>query len=184
MSGPDCIFKNHPAICVRTVGQAGGSDACSMCETTLPYILHMELEKVRDQFRDTNTYNQWLQKIEEKWRTTAPDTDRKYACVARQSRFRNPSNPTGKLLLEKVAEARVKENGGIIADNTDTVDDVGHAKCVPVAHPEMLCENCSYAVSHPDAPPEAKGLFIYKEGQQELEVTEKVTEDVIKHRYP
>ncbi|KAI4606041.1 hypothetical protein J4E83_010308 [Alternaria metachromatica] len=151
---------------------------------TLPQILSDELESKRRLITDNARYEQMRQMIERKWKTTARNNNGKFFCVARQSRFRNPSNPSGKLLLEGVAKAKIEDKAEVIreapAGEVHTVDHVKHAECKPVDQAERLCLDCSVTV-RVFGSPELKKLF---NNDMEMELTDKVIKDLNDHPYP
>ncbi|KAI4657975.1 uncharacterized protein J4E78_006365 [Alternaria triticimaculans] len=121
---------------------------------TLPQILSDELESKRRLIADNARYERMREMIEGKWKTTARNNNGKFFCVARQSRFRNPSNPSGKLLLEGVAKAKIEDKAEIIRE----------APAVRVF-----------------GSPELKKLF---NNDMEMELTDKVIKDLNDHPYP
>ena len=178
--GLACVFRKDPPICVQDDSPEHETEMCSFCADTLPQILSDALESKRNLITDNARYEEMRQKIERKWKTTAADGNSQFFCVARQSRFRNPSNPSGKRLLEGVVAARKIDKGWLNEERSGeplpAVEDEGHIKCLPVKQPGWLCEECSVAVGA--YKPEIKDLFNEpKLVQLELELTD----DVIRH---
>lgn len=146
---------------------------CRKCEDTLPQILSDRLEGVRNDI-STSTYAHLRQKIDQKWQTAAPDPNWGYACVARQLRFRNSANETGKWLGDMVAHIRVEENRQMLRG---PAVDVRHVVCDRAPKANMLCWECS-VVLRVDEEPSTVNLVAHYFDDEDLCM--EVKEDVMR----